>query len=101
MEAAGRDDVFAFLMCFPRDDRYDLGRTGVQLTVTSRPIKPHETLSSGLEVAKGYATNVIDELLKRGRLDLIDRTNWPSVVASITHMIEEFESKRRVRATLQ
>ena len=102
MEAPGRDDIFAFLMCFPRDERYDTGRKGVQLTITSRPIKPHETLSSEMEVAKGYATEAINELLKRGRIDLIDRTNWPSVVASVTHMIEEFEERRRtMRPTLQ
>jgi hypothetical protein len=102
MEAPGRSDVFAFLICFPRDDRYDTGRTGVQLTITSRPIRPHETLSSELDVAKGYATHIIDELLKKSRVDLLDRTNWPSVVASITHMIEEFEERRRAaRPTLQ
>lgn len=102
MEASGRTDIFSFLICFPRDERYDTGRTGVQVTITSRPIRPHETLSSEMAVAKGYAEHVIDSLLEKGRFDLIDRTNWPSMVASITHMIEEFEERRRkVRPTLQ
>lgn len=98
----GRKDIFAFLICFPRDARFDAGSKGVQLVIASRALKPHEALSSEMEVAKGYAAHVIDELLKRGRMDLIDRTNWPSVVASIAHMIEEFEAQRpRVPTTVQ
>lgn len=97
-EAIGRSDIFAFVIGFPRNDKVD-GTKGVQLTIQSRPIKDHESLSSELAVAKGYATKVIDALLERGRTDLIHFTNWPSVVASIARLIDEFEEKRLARRT--
>ena len=45
-----------------------------------------------LDAAKRYAAEVIAELQRTGRLDLVDATNWASVVAALQHHIAEFNA---------
>lgn len=51
---------------------------------TGEPIHPP------LDAAKGYAAQVLDALMREGRIDDADRTNWASVVAAMVRLIEDF-----------
>lgn len=47
------------------------------------------------EAAQKYAVAVVDALLKEGRQDDIDRTNWVSVVAAAQRCISDWNDKLR------
>ena len=48
-----------------------------------------------LDAAKRYAAEAIADLQRTGRQDLIDATNWASVVAALQHHIDQFNTQLR------
>lgn len=87
MEAEGNANVFALGVAFPRDSLGD----GPQLTV-SFPVAAGKILDPA--ICKDIAKELATELQRRGRLELVTWTRWPSVAAAIQKIIIDFNSKR-------
>lgn len=47
-----------------------------------------------LDAAKKYAASTVETLLREGRQDDLDRTNWVSVTAAIERIIKDFNATR-------
>ena len=89
MEDENNSNVFAFGVAFPKSTFGD----GPRLTI-SHPVAPGKIIDPAL--CKDYATKLAEELERRGLMDLVVWTNWPSVAAAIQRVIIEFNSKRDV-----
>lgn len=44
--------------------------------------------------AKEFAAGVLQQLIDEGKTDDANRTNWPSVVAAVQHLVLEFNARR-------
>lgn len=76
--ATNNPKVGGFIAKFP---------SGAQKSViwaSGLPIEPT------IEAAKKYAATLIDEMMKEGRIDDVDRTNWASATAAIQKIIADW-----------
>jgi hypothetical protein len=71
--------------------RFPSGKVKTLTWKTQAPIEPT------LDAAKEYATKLIDEMLRGGGMDDVERTNWASAVAAIQKHILDFNQKLRVQ----
>jgi len=49
------------------------------------------------EAAQKYATELVDSLLKDGKLSDVERTNWASVTAAIQRIILDWNDRLKIR----
>jgi hypothetical protein len=66
--------------------------SGVRKQVAWRSQAP---IPDTLAAAKEYAAAVVDALLKDQRVDDLDRTNIPSLVAAIQRLLQDWNETRR------
>ena len=66
--------------------------SGAMKSATWRSQTP---IQDTLSAAKDYAAHVVQALLKEGKQDDIDRTNWTSAVAAVQKHIIDFNHKLR------
>jgi hypothetical protein len=82
MEHPGNPNVFAIGCAFPR---------GLRFVVQSQ-LQTGQLLDPKL--CKDYAAAILEECTKRGRPDLVERTNWASVAAAVQRCISDWNDKR-------
>jgi len=84
VESASNDSlVGGFVVEFP---------SGTRKSVVWRSEAP---IQDTLAAAKEYATKLVQAMLDEQRIDDLDRTNMPSLVAAIQKIISDWNSKRR------
>jgi hypothetical protein len=77
--------VGGFLVTFP---------SGAAKTIAWRSEAP---IQDTLEASKEYAKKLIQSMIESGKIDDIERTNVPSLVAAIQKMISDWNEKQRAR----
>ncbi len=83
-ESASNDSlVGGFVVVFP---------SGATKSVAWRSEAP---IQDTLAAAKQYATKLVQAMLDERRIDDLDRTNMPSLVAAIQKLISDWNEKRR------
>lgn len=85
LEAAKDPLCGGFLAIFP---------SGLKKTVVWRHRFPLPRANT-LEESKGIAARLLDELLREGKVDDADRTNWTSFVAAVQKLLITWSDKRR------
>jgi hypothetical protein len=73
----------------------DLRTAGIALTFPSGACKAiqwttDKPIAPTLDAAKEYAAAVLDALMREGRIDDAERTNWASCTAAIKKHLEDF-----------
>jgi hypothetical protein len=77
--------VGGFLVTFP---------SGAAKTIAWRSEAP---IQDTLEASKEYTAKLINTMIGEGKIDDIERTNVPSLVAAIQKMISDWNEKQRAR----
>lgn len=78
-------DVGGFVIVFP---------SGTTKSIAWRSKAP---IPDTLEAAKQYVAQLVDTMIASGRIDDLDRTNIPSLVAAAQKIISDWNDKTRAR----
>lgn len=83
--ATNEPEVGGFVVVFP---------SGATKSIAWRSKAP---IPDTLEVAKQYVAQLVDTMIASGRIDDLDRTNIPSLVAAAQKIISDWNDKTRAR----